>query len=408
MDKEIQQLIFQSDLDSIVGREFESAFCLDGKPILPPMMTEKKRLEMMRLRLCALTNEVILKRNKLSNPKYLMDTPKVEQKNASTSTKILYGSNGLVVNGRFRQKLVQSETMIYDHTANMVVQISAPMNVPILMTSQLMLEDAPPTPPQRAVIKVTPVKLATSESGWVTKLDPPKSESSQGRELVTEPLQRCTTSPDLYRLHHQLWRRYPVQIPVPQLTLAVKSDSQIGWTEGQKDKLKARVPSRIPKPIPCQVITIPTVCSRPNAPRITKVAKPWTVTQKPRNIDVKVAPKRLNQTKKSEALPAKRKPPAKPINLNVPKSIRTPVAAHKRPGFKENDLQQQKNLLKSLVLRQAEENQRLQAQFREQQQGLIAQMLGDLNKTIEISSDPEFMDRFSELDTSTPSNSSQI
>ncbi|XP_052839376.1 uncharacterized protein LOC128254349 isoform X2 [Drosophila gunungcola] len=370
MDKELQQLIPECDLDGIGGREFES-------PI-----TCSNSNEMVGHQLGVMANHMILMGNMLCSPhksvKCLITAPKTEQKDASTSTQMFHENTSLVVLGRLHQKLEQSETMIYDHTANKVIQISAPRNLPILKTSQLVLEDAPQTPPQRAVIKITPVKLATSENGWVAKLDPPRTKSTPSRELVTEPLQRCTTSPDFFRLHRQLWRRVPIQNSTLQLTLAVKSDPQITRTESNRAS-KGKGPSLIPKLIPCQGITVPNVPSSPN------LAKTRTPVQRQGNGDVKVAPKRMNLTKKTEATPANRKPPAKTTKLNEPKSISTPVAAHRRPGCVEPDLQQQKNLLESLVFRQSVENQRLKAKFREEQQGLMAQMLGDLNQAIEIS-----------------------
>ncbi|XP_041565558.1 uncharacterized protein LOC108148519 isoform X2 [Drosophila elegans] len=378
MDKELQQLIPESDLDGIGGCEFESRYCLDEKTILSPIPCLNSN-EMVGLQLGVMANHMILMRNMLCSPqksvKCLITAPKTEQKDASTSTQMFHGNTSLIVLGRLRQKLEQSETMIYDHTANKVIQISAPRNLPILKTSQLVLEDAPQTPPQRAVIKLTPVKLATSENGWVAKLDPPRTESTPSRELVTEPLQRCTTSPDLFRLHRQLWRRIPIQNPTLQLTLAVKSNLQVTRTESNRAS-KGRGPSLIPKLIPYQGITVPNVPSLPN------LAKTRTPVQGQGN---RVSPKRMNLTKKTEATPANRKSPLKTTILNVPKSISTPVAAHRRPGCAEPDLQQQKNLLESLVYRQSKDNQRLKTKFREQQQGLMAQMLGDLNQAIEIS-----------------------
>ncbi|XP_016939766.3 uncharacterized protein [Drosophila suzukii] len=372
MANETEQLVFHMELENNGGGEFESGYSLNGKPILPPMMTDWKRLEMMRLRLCALTKEAILKRNQLTNR---------ELKSASTNTKIFHGVGPLVVMGRLRQKLEQSETIIYDHTANLVMQISAPLNTPILMTSKLVIEDASPAKPQRAVLQVTPIQMGASVSAWVTKPDPPRPENFQPKEKTLEPPKRCNTSPDLFKLHQQ---RNPDHIPMPQLTLAVKSDPEIG--KPTKTSL-ARNPSRIPKPIASQVSRIPNV------------PKTQTANQTRRNCEAKVATKRTNQAK-NPVSPAKPNAPSKTAHLNEPKSIRTPVPAHKRPGYVENELQLQKNLFQSLVLRQAEENQRLQAKMQEQHQGLITSMINELNHAVEISNPIYPSDRALERDTS--------
>jgi len=58
------------------------------------------------------------------------------------------------------------------------------------------------------------------------------------------------------------------------------------------------------------------------------------------------------------------------------------------------------NLFQSLVLRQAEENQRLQAKMQEQHQGLINSMIDELNHAVEISNPIYPSDRALERDTS--------
>ncbi|EDV53038.1 uncharacterized protein LOC6555157 [Drosophila erecta] len=389
MAGETEQLTFLCELENIGGGEFKSSYCLNDKPILPPVMNDWKRLEMMRLRLCALTKEVVQKRNQITRP---------ERKDASTNTNTQQGFAPLVIMGRFRQKLEQSETKICDHTANMVLQISAPLPKPIGMTSQLVMEDASLTPPQRAVVKVTPVKLATAESGWVTKLDPPKAENPKPRELSVEPLHRSTTSPDLAKLHHQMWRRDLTKRPLPQLTLLIKSDLQIGQQIGKQPPNKpttTRNPSRIPKLVAIRQVT--------NNASVTKTQSAY---QARRSCDTKVTAKRTNQVTKGQVFAVKQKAPPNTTHLNVPKSIRTPVPSYKRPGYVQDELQLQRNLFKSLILRQAEENKRMQAKMQQQQQGLIATMMNDLNHAVEISNDLS-VDGSLHLDSSTSSDPSQ-
>ncbi|KAH8362972.1 hypothetical protein KR084_003838 [Drosophila pseudotakahashii] len=372
MANETEQLMFQMELENIQSVDFQSGFSLNGNPILPPMMNDGKRLEMMRLRLCALTKEVILKRNQLNS---------TEKKDASTNTKILKGIQPSMVLGRFRQKLEQSETLIYDHTSNMVLQISASLSTPILMTSQLVLENPPPAAPQRAIMKVPPVKMGASKIGWAVKLEPLKPVNSQSKE-EDEKLKRCKTSPDLLKLPSSLWRRDPIEVPIPQLPFAIKSDPQIA-----KPSI-GRLQSRIPKLIPLT----PT-----DSPQLVKIQT------------ARVTTKRCNQPRKPECPSTKStKPTTKTAHLSVPKSIRTPVPLHKRPGYVGSELEIQKNLFKNLVFRQAEENQRRQAQIQQQHQGLITTMINELNHAVEIS-DPIYpVGRIRELDTSTtPSDPSQ-
>ncbi|XP_017058807.1 uncharacterized protein LOC108099679 [Drosophila ficusphila] len=372
MDKEAEQLILQCTLESIGVGEFESGYCLSGKPILPPVMNDLKRLEMMRLRLCALTREAILKRDKLDR--------QVERRNAETNTEEPLRSANLVVMGNLRHKLVQSKTLIYDHTADLITQISAPQNVPIMKLSQLVMEDPQMMPPQRAVIRVAPVKLATSESGSVSRLDPLQIKSPERKEKAVEPLQRSTTNPDSLRLHHQLWRRNLLPSPMIELTVALKSETNIcrARRRPSKDSVTGeRLPSRIPRLIPIQMPIIP-------------------------NFEAKAAPKRANQVRKKEAPTPKKKPPTKPpttAHLNVPKIIRTPVAANRRPGCGESELQIQKNRFKKLFLQQAEENRRMQAEMQQEHQRLVTQMLHELNLAVEGADDPQFVERFLGMDT---------
>ncbi|EDW53546.1 uncharacterized protein LOC6612895 [Drosophila sechellia] len=380
MAGETEQLTLLSDLNNIGGGEFESGYCLNEKPILPPVMTDWKRLEMMRLRLCALTKEVVQKRNQFTSP---------ERRDASTNTKSQPGFGPPVIMGRFRQRLQQSETMIYDHTADMAMQMSAPPCKPIGMTTQLVLEDASLTPPQRVVVTLTPVKLATAESGWVTKLDPPKAENTKPMENVLEPLHRSSTSPDLSKLHHQLWRRDLVQIPKSQFTLPVKCEQQ------PNKPTTSRSPSRIPKLITSQVA---------NSGNVTKTQSAY---QAGRTYDAKVPAKRKILESRGQISAVKQKPPLYTSHLNVPKSIRTPVPVNKRPGYEQDELQIKKNLFKSLVLRQAEESRLIQAKMQQEHQGLIATMMNDLNNAVEISNNYKSMERALRLDSSTSSDPSQ-
>lgn len=345
-------------------------------------MTDWKRLEMMRLRLCALTKEVVQKRNQITNP---------ERRDASTNTKSQQEFGCPIIMGRFRQRLQQSETMIYDHTAEMTMQISAPPCMPIGMTSQLVMEDASLTPPQRVVVTLTPVKLATAESGWVTKLDPPKAEKQKPKptENVLEPLHRSSTSPDLSKLHHQLWRRDLMQIPKSQFTLPIKCEPQSvqGIEQQQPNKLTTiRSPSRIPKLITSQVA---------NSASVTKTQSAY---QARRTYDAKVAAKRKILVSRGQISSVKHKPLPDTSHLNVPKSIRTPVPVYKRPGYVQDEEQIQKNRFKSLILRQAEENRRIQDKMQQEHQGLIATMMNDLNNAVE---------KALHLDSSTSSDPSQ-
>ncbi|XP_017076239.1 uncharacterized protein LOC108111330 [Drosophila eugracilis] len=381
MAEQSDQLMFISELENIECGEFESVYTIHGKPILPPMMTDWKRLEMMRLRLCALTQEVVRERNKLTN---------VEKVEVSTNTDPgAQGPRPFVVMGRMRQKLNQSETMIYDHTANMVMQVSAPFNEPILMNSELMMEEAPPARPQRAHIVFAPEKWGTLESGYVAKLDPKKTGNFQPKEKAIQQPLRSATSPDLAKLQLQLLQRNP-----PEQALAIKSEPRIGHRPAGQHPNKAKNPSRIPKPI-AQIVG-----------SISKETKPQSALQARSNYDAKVASRRNNQVKNqvSPVKPKSSRIQSKTTNLNLPKSIRTPVPIHQRPGYVDKELKLQKDLLKSLVLRQAEENQRLQARMQQQQQGLIATMINDLNHVVEISNDFHSLGRALELTSSSTSS----
>lgn len=74
------------------------------------------------------------------------------------------------------------------------------------------------------------------------------------------------------------------------------------------------------------------------------------------------------------------------------------MPVYKRPGYVQDEEQIQKNRFKSLILRQAEENRRIQDKMQQEHQGLIATMMNDLNNAVE---------KALHLDSSTSSDPSQ-
>lgn len=189
-----------------------------------------------------------------------------------------------------------------------------------------------------------------------------------------------------------------MQIPKSQFTLPIKCEphSVQGIEQQQPNKLTTiRSPSRIPKLITSQVA---------NSASVTKTQSAY---QARRTYDAKVAAKRKILVSRGQISSVKHKPLPDTSHLNVAKSIRTPVPVYKRPGYVQDEEQIQKNRFKSLILRQAEENRRIQDKMQQEHQGLIATMMNDLNNAVEISNDYKSLEKALHLDSSTSSDPSQ-
>ncbi|KAH8313122.1 hypothetical protein KR067_000764 [Drosophila pandora] len=401
--KDAKQPIDDTEVEKVTVAHFESGYTLDGLPILPPLMTDEKRMEMRILRL-----EAALKKSQMPDLKAvqcptveaatetLPPDPKPCSENKETNTDS--GVEPLIVMGRFRQKLTQSETVIYDHTRNLVIQIGPPDNTPVTVVSQMVMEDVPASPTQRAVTKITPLTMATQKSSWVSRLDPPKPDKSDRLDSGTEKptiLRRSNTCVDSTKLHHQLWRRNRLEVNGQRLLEVLKSpiktaENSDGGTRPIKEESKVKPRSKIPliqkkvKIIEAQPVISPghEACHEPSAPVPVKCQ---SAAERRKNYDQKVAINRNNMAKKREESMARQKVVPKP---NLPKSIRTPVSAHARLGLVDADFQVQRIRFQSMVSRQADEQQRLQAEFEKQQQELMDKMLGDLSHvTSEASAD---------------------
>ncbi|XP_017020884.1 uncharacterized protein [Drosophila kikkawai] len=315
-------LVVQEDLDSL-GETFESAYSLDGKSILPPLMTDVRRLEMQQLRLRALTKEVILKRNKLNDAEKQLKRLMPRMVNASTNTALTENPNPspnldsipnsntvpvstfplpiftpapLIVMGRFRQELQKSETAVYDHSTKELVEIAPPKTLPISTATQVIIEDAP----QLAVI--LPVELGTMKSSWVPKTF--SSTTIDLRELTSQ--ERLPERPEVFPSSNQIpeaspktpERKFRSQIPV--------------WRH------RATVLPTVQPP----EVTI--TASGHGSLQERNSMKSDNANERRRSYGAKVALKRNEMTRKREEL-AKLKPPPRTTNCQVPKSIRTPI-----------------------------------------------------------------------------------
>ncbi|XP_020811551.1 LOW QUALITY PROTEIN: uncharacterized protein LOC110186633 [Drosophila serrata] len=316
-----KHLIVHADLNRLSDK-FESAYSLDGVHILPPLMTEIKRLEMQQLRMQALAIEMTLKRSKPAVAEKQIKCLMPRMINAATNTALNENSNTnpkpksnpvsvstttsiapLVVMGRFRQQLQKSETAIYDHSTKKLITTAPGKTLPILKASHVVIENAP----QRAVI--LPMEKGTMISSLVPKIN------------SNEPLQRSITTTDL--------RVRPGQERMPGRPVAFSSATQISVasTKTTESKFRSKIPIRRNRTLvltPNQPPEVPVIAPGHDSSHEPIVLKANSANERRRNYGAKVALKRNEMARKREEL-AKLKPPPRTNNHQGPKSIITPI-----------------------------------------------------------------------------------
>ncbi|ALC47611.1 maker243 [Drosophila busckii] len=148
--------------------DYESVFSIQGKPILPPLLSPERRLEMQQYRLAAMAVEQQLprrpKQQSKTNKHMQQQLPQVAQTgdrvDASTSTEfeLETPATSLTVLGRFKQQLQLSETLIYDNKCNAIIKR---VRSPPRQLQQLQYEQQPKL--QLALVKPAP-EAGTLES----------------------------------------------------------------------------------------------------------------------------------------------------------------------------------------------------------------------------------------------------
>ncbi|KAM8706310.1 hypothetical protein ACLKA7_010567 [Drosophila subpalustris] len=137
------------------GVPFRSVYTINGNPILPPLMTPERRLEMQQLREAAMAIEK--QQTNYKNHRRWLNSDCCQLVDASTSTDLQLPQQPLIVAGRLKQQLQFSETLIYDNNRNAIIKFVKRDQIKLM---QLLLEDLPEMRAQFAVIKENAPKFA--------------------------------------------------------------------------------------------------------------------------------------------------------------------------------------------------------------------------------------------------------
>ncbi|XP_068153575.1 uncharacterized protein [Drosophila tropicalis] len=171
---------------------YTSIYKVEGLPILPPLMTPDRRMEMNHHRLAALGIENYLLGETSSLPLSMPNSDdglKKGSRDVSTNTDL----QPLVVMGRFRQKLQQSETLIYDNRCNAIVKplkvrrevkSSANRTIP----SQLVMEEQPMALAQMATVQYYPPQFSIMKT---LCLPPPPNTQRVSPKSLKNPRLSC-------------------------------------------------------------------------------------------------------------------------------------------------------------------------------------------------------------------------
>ncbi|XP_023036184.1 uncharacterized protein LOC6651172 [Drosophila willistoni] len=179
---------------------YTSVYKVDGLPILPPLMTPDRRMEMNHHRLTALGIENYLldktQRLPLSMPKSI-DCLKNGSRDVSTNTDL----QPLVVMGRFRQELQQSETLIYDNRCNAIikplkVRREVKSSASRITTARLIIEEQPMALAQMATIQYSPPQFSIMKT---LCLPPPSTSQRVAPTSLKNPRLSCQKVNSEYR-----------------------------------------------------------------------------------------------------------------------------------------------------------------------------------------------------------------
>ncbi|XP_034486708.1 uncharacterized protein LOC117791148 [Drosophila innubila] len=170
---------------------FRSVYTLNGNPILPPLMTPERRLEMQQLRDAAvaiekqLDNELNNKYNH-GNRKRWLNSDCCQFVDASTSTDPQLPQQPLIIAGRLKQQLQFSETLIYDNNRNAIIKFVRPDQIKLM---QLLLEECPEMRAQLAVIIEACPKFATLTINSREEQPKPKAAETETETEIESELE---------------------------------------------------------------------------------------------------------------------------------------------------------------------------------------------------------------------------
>ncbi|XP_062121611.1 putative uncharacterized protein DDB_G0271606 [Drosophila sulfurigaster albostrigata] len=180
---------------------FRSVFSINGNPIMPPLMTPERRLEMQKHREAAKQIEGQLcdgdrSANQSKCSTLRMRTGCRQFVDASTNTDSLSDLDSqlraqpLIIMGRLKQTLQRSEPLIFDNSCNAIMKFvkHTDLKKPQAMQWQLLLEQCLEMKQQTAVIKQQAAEfaLSTAEIETQTEAEAAKEIEEVKEEIVEE------------------------------------------------------------------------------------------------------------------------------------------------------------------------------------------------------------------------------
>ncbi|TDG43160.1 hypothetical protein AWZ03_010425 [Drosophila navojoa] len=206
----------QSKQEEEEGSRFKSVFTINGKSILPPLMTPERRLEMQQLRRAAMAIEERGRAgrqtaNSPSGAKGQVLQPRraaaVLDASTNTESESELAQQPLTVVGRLKQQLQQSETLIYDNKCNAIIKLVKSSKLPA--RQHMVREEYLEAQPQRAVLRepslVCGVVLSTTlEAAEPTPSQPVPSLRCSPRQRLGMAANPAEMSPPRCSPPHQI------------------------------------------------------------------------------------------------------------------------------------------------------------------------------------------------------------
>ncbi|KAH8311402.1 hypothetical protein KR044_006107 [Drosophila immigrans] len=413
---------------------FRSVFSINGNPIMPPLMTPERRLEMQKLREAAAQIEEQLGDNSYSTNSSKCSTLRrcdgcCQLVDASTNTDAVaqldrqLTTQPLIVMGRLKQTLEKTEPLIFDNNRNAIMKFIKPVE----LKWQLLLEQCLEVKQQSAVIveQAAQFALSTAESETAADIEEQLLEEVVKQSTKEETnikhtqreLRRFPTIPLIdtkprreERLHPQLWKRHhsypysepsdcappvspcgdmslPLMAPPADPNCKIQIKQRIAPEEEQSTPAGSKLKSKAANGSQQKLSSLKSSRKTPrvasgtakNAAHATSHAKAeaaMSSTQRRLNYDPRATIKRAASVRKA-ATTEQQKQPTRNVAVAATAGGSNPELL-KRKLLDEME-QQQRQRFHQLITEQAEEQQRMQQDFQSQQQLLMDQMISDMS-----------------------------
>ncbi|XP_017953777.1 probable basic-leucine zipper transcription factor R [Drosophila navojoa] len=429
----------QSKQEEEEGSRFKSVFTINGKSILPPLMTPERRLEMQQLRRAAMAIEERGRAgrqtaNSPSGAKGQVLQPRraaaVLDASTNTESESELAQQPLTVVGRLKQQLQQSETLIYDNKCNAIIKLVKSSKLPA--RQHMVREEYLEAQPQRAVLRepslVCGVVLSTTlEAAEPTPSQPVPSLRCSPRQRLGMAANPAEMSPPRCSPPHQIQtvrqllgiaQRLNLSINKRERDLlqraitspvlrprAVPATSGCGSITAHGERLHPQLWKRYHSSVVAQDYDVKQQHSTPEQRSRTasKSALPkWTNSSRsgkptPRgrstvsyaahassHANARSAPRKVESSSSCGTLLTPKTSPSPSSSSSASQARAAPSGESSTSELIRRRLldemeQQQRQRFQQLVSQQAEEQQRLQAEFQAQQQQLMDQMISDMS-----------------------------